>query len=66
MSIDFCLLNTRSIIHNELAIKDNVVENDLDIFALTEKRLKDVDNFSAAEIVPSGCQYYQVPLKEFT
>ena len=57
MSIDFCLLTTRSIIHNELAIKDNVVENDLDIFALTEKRLKDVDNFSAAEIVPSGCQY---------
>lgn len=63
VSIDFCLLNTRSIIHNEFAIKDNVVKNDLDIFALTEKRLKDVDNYSAAEIVPSGCQYYQVPPK---
>ena len=34
--IKFCLLHTRSINKKELILKDFTVENDIDIFALTE------------------------------
>ena len=56
--INFCLLNTRSINNKALAVKDYVVDNDLDIRAVTETWLGDNDNFSAAEVCPTGYYFH--------
>lgn len=61
--INFCLLNTRSINKKELILKDYVIENDIDIFAVTETWLRDDDTFSIAEVCPTGYHFYHVPLK---
>ena len=66
--IEFCLLNTRSINKKELAIKDYAVENNVDIFAVTETWLRDNENyencnFSIAEVCPTGYCFYHVPRK---
>ena len=66
--IEFCLMNTRSINKKELAIKDYAVENNVDIFALTETWLHDNENygnnsFSIAEICHTGYSFYHVPWK---
>jgi len=63
--IDFCLLNTRSINKKELAIKDYVIDNDVDIFAVTETWLRNNENynFSIAEVCPTGYRFYHVPRK---
>ena len=67
-AIEFCLMNTRSINKKELAIKDYAVENNVDIFALTETWLHDNENygnnnFSIAEVCPTGYSFYHVPRK---
>ena len=63
--IEFCLLNTRSINKKELAIKDYAVDNNVDIFAMTETWLRDNENynFSIAEVCPTGYCFYHVPRK---
>ena len=52
--IKFCLLNTRSINKKELILKDFTVENDIDIFAVTETWLRDDNTFSLADVCPKG------------
>ena len=61
--IKFCLLNTRSINKKELILKDFTVENDIDIFAVTETWLRDDSAFSVAEICPKGYYFYHIPRK---
>ncbi|PFX12684.1 hypothetical protein AWC38_SpisGene23314 [Stylophora pistillata] len=63
--IDFCLLNTRSINKKELAIKDYAVDNNVDIFAMTETWLSNNENynFSITEVCPTGYQVYHIPRK---
>ena len=63
--IEFCLMNTRSINKKELSIKDYAVENNVDIFALTETWLHDNENygnynFSIADVC--NC-FHHVPRK---
>ena len=64
-SSHFCLLNTRSINKKELAIKDYAVDNNVDIFAMTETWRRDNENynFSIAEVCPTGYCFYHVPRK---
>ena len=52
--IKFCLLNTRSINKKELILKDFTVENDIDIFAVTETWLRDDNTFSLADVCRRG------------
>ena len=61
--IDFCLLNIRSINKKELAIKDYAVDNNVDIFAMTETWLRDNENYNffTAEVCPTGYCFYHVP-----
>ena len=63
--IDFCLLNTRSNKKKEIAIKDYAVDNNVDIFAVTETWLRNNENynFSIAEVCPTGYRFYHVPRK---
>ena len=64
MPTNFCLLNTRSINRKELSINDYVSENDIDISAITETWLRENDNeFSIAEICPTGYQFHHVTRK---
>ncbi|CAB3997546.1 Hypothetical predicted protein [Paramuricea clavata] len=64
MPINFCLLNTRSINRKELFINDYVSENDIDILAVTETWLREDDNeFSTAEICPTGYHFYHITRK---
>ena len=64
MPINFCLLNTRSINRKELFINDYVSENNIDILAMTETWLREDDNeFSIAEICPTGYHFYHVTRK---
>ena len=39
-NLHFCLLNTRSIRNKAMAVKDFVVDNDIDILAMTETWLR--------------------------
>ena len=63
MPIKFCLLNTRSINKKELILKDFTVENDIDIFAVTETWLRDDNTFSLADVCPKGYYFYHIPRK---
>ena len=61
--IKFCLLNTRSINKKELILKDFTVENDIDIFAVTETWLRDDNTFSLADVCPKEYYFYHIPRK---
>ena len=53
--VHFCLLNARSINNKALVIKDYVVENDIDILAVTETWLKPSDDdHTIEELCPNG------------
>ena len=61
---NFCLLNTRSVNRKELSIKDYVSANVIDILAITETWLQgNNNNFSIAEICPTGYQFHHVRRK---
>ena len=61
MPIKLCLLNTRSTNKKELILKDFAVENDIDIFAVTETWLRDDNTFSVAEVCPKEYYFYHIP-----
>ena len=64
--MDFCLLNERSIKNKALVLKNYAVEHDLDIFALTETWLQpgDRDNYTIAELCPTGYFFHHVPRED--
>ena len=61
--LQLAVLNFRSIRNKTLQIKDYIVDNDIDIMALTETWLKDHDNceFVMCDICPSGYVFSYVP-----
>jgi exonuclease III len=61
--LHFCLLNARSVNNKPLQIKDYLVENDIDIFGITETWIKANENsdFISREISPTGYLFSQVP-----
>ena len=62
-AIDFCLFNARSIKNKAAEISEFVVDNNVDILALTETWLSpgDVDNIIINEITPIGYAFRHVP-----
>ena len=61
--LDFCLWNVRSIRNKSLALKDYIVDHDLDLFAVTETWLRPggIDNYHIEEFCPSGYTFYHTP-----
>ncbi len=61
--LSFSLLNVRSVRNKTDSIKDLVVENDSDIFALTETWLKtgDSDTLTINDLCPTGYKFVHVP-----
>ena len=62
-SLNFCLLNARSIINKTLQIKDFVVNKNIDILALTEIWLKpdDGSDYTNRDISPTGYAFVHTP-----
>ena len=62
-SLNFCLLNARSIINKTLQIKDFVVDKNIDILALTETWLKpdDCSDYTVRDISPTGYAFVHIP-----
>ena len=62
-SLNFCLLNARSIINKTLQIKDFVVDKNIDILALTETWLKpdDRSDYTIRDISPTGYAFVHTP-----
>ena len=61
--LTFGLLNTRSINNKEHTLKDFAVDNNIDIFALTDTWLRKNYKFSTAEICPAEYYVYHIPRK---
>ena len=61
--ISFTLLNARSVRNKSLTIKDFVVDNDIDILALTETWLRsdESDEFIIRDLRPEGYECFSVP-----
>ncbi len=61
--LDFCLWNARSIKNKSLALKDYIVDHDLDFLALTETWLRsgDIDNYHIEEFCPTGYVFHHIP-----
>ena len=59
----FALFNVRSVRNKRLLIKDYVVDNDVDIFALTETWLHpdNRDDQVIGDLIPVGYSFYHVP-----
>ena len=59
----FALFNARSVRNKRLLIKDYVVDNDVDIFALTETWLHsdNRDDQVIGDLIPVGYSFYHVP-----
>lgn len=64
--VKFCLLNSRSIRNKTTAIKDFVLENCVDIFALTEAWLQnsDLDEYSIRNITPANYAFRHASAEE--
>ncbi|CAB4027441.1 Hypothetical predicted protein, partial [Paramuricea clavata] len=64
--LQLAVLNARSIKNKTLQIKDYIVDNDIDIMALTETWIKGHENceFATRDICPSGYVFSHVP-REF-
>ena len=58
---NFALLNTRSLCNKTLQVKDYVVENDIDLLAITETWLLDQDSHTTRELCPTGYMLHSVP-----
>ena len=61
--LQFCVLNARSINNKTLHIKDYVVDNKIDILAITETRLKSDDDcyFTIRDISPQDYVFNHIP-----
>ena len=61
--VDFCLLNTRSVKNKASIVKDYVVDNNIDLLALTESWLRpgNTDANVINELCPTGYQFLHVP-----
>ena len=55
------LINARSVCNKPIPIHDYVVENCLDILAISETWLKAADNVTIAALSPPGYSFYHVP-----
>ena len=61
--VQFCLLNVRSIKNKTMAVKDFVVDQDIDILALTETWLRpgNIDDVEIRTLCPTGYRFLHVP-----
>ncbi|XP_068675499.1 uncharacterized protein [Montipora foliosa] len=61
--VQFCVLNVRSIKNKTMAVKDFVVDQDIDILALTETWLRpgNIDNVEIRTLCPTGYRFLHVP-----
>ena len=61
--VQFCLLNARSIKNKVMIVKDYVVDNDIDIMALTETWLRpgNTDDVEVGTLCPTGYRFLHVP-----
>ena len=62
-SVAFSLLNARSDKNKRLLIKDWVVDNNIDLLALTETWLQpdNKDDHNIGELTPTGYSFYHSP-----
>ena len=60
--MSFAVLNTRSVRKKTLPVKDLVVEQDVDIFAITESWLSsESDEFIIRDLCLTGYEFHNVP-----
>ena len=61
-NLHFCLLNTRSIRNKSMAVKDFVVDHDIDILAMTETWLLpgNIDEIDISTLYPTGNRFFHV------
>ena len=61
--VQFCVLNVRSIKNKTLAVKYFVVDQDIDILALTETWLRpgNIDDVEIRALCPIGYRFLHVP-----
>ena len=61
--VQFCVLNVRSIKNKTMAVTDFVVDQDIDILALTETWLRpgNVDDVEIRTLCPTGYRFLRVP-----
>ena len=61
--VQFCVLNVRSIKNKAMAVKDLVVDQDIDILALTETWLHpgNIDDVEIRTLCPTGYRFLHVP-----
>ena len=61
--VQFCVLNVRSIKNKTMAVKDFVVDQDIDILALTETWLRpgNIDDVEIRTLCPTGYRFLHVP-----
>ena len=61
--VQFCVLNVRSITNKAMAVKDLVVDEDIDILALTETLLRpgNIDDVEIRTPCPTGYRFLHVP-----
>ena len=57
----FCVLNVRSIKNKAMAVKDFVVDQDIDILALTETWLRpgNIDDIEIRTLCPTGYRFFK-------
>ena len=58
--INFCLLNTWSVKHKVMNLKDFVVDHDIDILAITETWLRpgNIDEVDIGTLCPTGYRFF--------
>ena len=61
--VQFCVLNVRSIKNKAMAVRDLVVDQDIDILALTETWLRpgNIDDVEIRTLCPTGYRFLHVP-----
>ena len=61
--VQFCVVNVRSIKNKAMEVKDLVVDQDIDILALTETWLRpgNIDDVEIRTLCPTGCRFLHVP-----
>jgi len=57
--IKLCSLNVRSAPNKALAVNDFIINNHIDICALTETRLQEKDYTALNDLLPNGCSIIQ-------